>query len=107
VFAGASDVTPCCVSVVASSGTPCCIYVGASGLTPSCVFVGFGFFLNCVAFDNVNVFYLQVFHIYMYLFQIIYTEFWRVFCLCYYLNTLLIVFLSDGYIKLFIVLVVL
>jgi hypothetical protein len=46
-----------------SSVTPCCAYVGASGLTPSCVFVGFGVFLNCVAFDTVNVFYLQIFHI--------------------------------------------
>ena len=73
VYVGVSDVTPCCVSVVTSSVTPCCIYVGASGLTPSCVFVGFVFFLNCVAFDTVNVLYLQVFsHIHVFIPDYIY-----------------------------------
>ena len=59
----------------------------------------FGFFLT------VWLLTLWTFLIYMYLFQIIFTEFWSVFSLCYYLNTLLIVFLSDGYINLCIALI--
>ena len=92
----ASGLTPCCGSVVASSVTPCCVYVGASGLTPSCVLVGFVFFWTVLPLTQWTFHIYIVYYIYMYLFQIIFTEFWRVFCLCYYLNTLLIVFLSDG-----------
>jgi hypothetical protein len=53
------------------------------------------FFFTCVTFYIVNVFVLI---------QIIFTEFWKVFCFCSNLNTSQTVQWSDEYIKLFIVL---